>query len=98
MKRPCLTCGALSRGSYCPAHDKRRSQDRHRLTQRQRGYATAEYRTNRRLVLQRDGWRCAYCGGPADTVDHLVPYSRSGDNAMDNLVAACRSCNSRKGG
>ena len=39
---------------------------------------------------------CAYCLGPASTVDHVLPVSRGGDNAMCNLVLACRSCNSRK--
>ena len=97
VKRLCLAgCGALTTGTYCPRHDTRRSEDRHRLSQRQRGYATAEYRRNRRLVLERDGC-CVYCGAPADTVDHVVPYARSQDNSLDNLVAACRSCNSRKG-
>ena len=30
----------------------------------------------RRTVLQRDDHRCAYCGGGADTVDHVLPRSR----------------------
>lgn len=39
---------------------------------------------------------CAYCGGPADTLDHIVPVSRGGTNVWYNLTAACRPCNSRK--
>jgi 5-methylcytosine-specific restriction endonuclease McrA len=31
------------------------------------------------------------------TVDHVVPVSRGGTASMENLVVACRSCNSRKG-
>ncbi len=50
----------------------------------------------RRTVLQRDGHRCAYCGGVADTVDHVRPRSRGGSHAWDNVVAACRRCNHRK--
>ncbi|ACZ30827.1 HNH endonuclease [Xylanimonas cellulosilytica DSM 15894] len=46
-------------------------------------------------VRARDG-RCAYCGGPADTVDHVVPRSRGGDSSWLNLVAACGACNGRK--
>jgi hypothetical protein len=34
-------------------------------------------RWSRRGVLQRDGHRCAYCGRPADTVDHITPLSRA---------------------
>jgi hypothetical protein len=48
-------------------------------------------------VIARDGGRCRYCGGAADAVDHLFPSSRGGPDEMWNLVASCRSCNSRKG-
>lgn len=50
----------------------------------------------RRTVLQRDGQRCAYCTGPADTVDHVVPRSRGGRHEWSNVVAACVRCNHRK--
>lgn len=41
---------------------------------------------------------CLYCNkNKSDTIDHLTPLSRGGTNNIDNLVAACRSCNSRKG-
>ncbi|MBO0608357.1 HNH endonuclease [Myceligenerans salitolerans] len=46
-------------------------------------------------VKRRDG-ACAYCGGPADTVDHVVPRSRGGPSTWLNLVAACYECNSFK--
>lgn len=46
-------------------------------------------------VKQRDG-RCAYCGGRAETVDHVLPRSRGGTSTWLNLVAACRACNHRK--
>ena len=39
---------------------------------------------------------CAYCGGHADTVDHVVPRSRGGTLTWDNAVAACQTCNHRK--
>ena len=51
----------------------------------------------RRAVLRRDNHRCAYCAGAADTVDHVVPRSRGGRHEWDNVVAACRRCNGRKG-
>jgi 5-methylcytosine-specific restriction endonuclease McrA len=46
-------------------------------------------------VKARDG-RCGYCGGPADTVDHIVPRSRGGERTWENSVAACFACNNRK--
>lgn len=47
-------------------------------------------------VLARDGRRCRYCGDYADTVDHVIPRVKGGTHDDSNLVAACRSCNSRK--
>lgn len=41
---------------------------------------------------------CVYCGGIGPlTLDHLIPRYSGGRDASDNLVAACRSCNSAKG-
>jgi 5-methylcytosine-specific restriction endonuclease McrA len=51
----------------------------------------------RRGVLRRDGFRCAYCGGPASTVDHVLPRSRGGPDSWENLVACCVRCNNSKG-
>ena len=40
---------------------------------------------------------CCYCGSTeALTVDHLIPQSKGGSDTGDNLVWACRSCNSAK--
>ena len=46
------------------------------------------------LLLQ----ACAYCGATGDmSLDHVVPLSRGGTHEIDNLLPACRSCNSSKG-
>lgn len=41
---------------------------------------------------------CAYCGstGPL-SIDHVLPRARGGADESDNVVWACRSCNSSKG-
>lgn len=51
---------------------------------------------------------CEFCGRPklipfykkkrSDglTLDHFIPYSRSKDNRLSNLVLSCSSCNSTK--
>ena len=52
---------------------------------------------NRRAVFARDGHRCQYCGGRAENLDHVLPRSRGGDHTWENVVAACRPCNTRKG-
>lgn len=51
---------------------------------------------NRRAVFARDGNRCQYCAGPAESIDHVVPRSRGGQHVWENVVAACRACNTRK--
>jgi len=52
---------------------------------------------SRQGVRVRDRDRCAYCGGHATTIDHVLPRSRGGKNSWLNTVAACGSCNQRKG-
>lgn len=40
---------------------------------------------------------CCYCGNESDlTLDHLIPQFKGGRHSADNLVVACRSCNSSK--
>lgn len=52
---------------------------------------------SRRGVLIRDRHRCGYCGDRATTIDHVLPRSRGGENSWLNTVAACGTCNQRKG-
>lgn len=51
---------------------------------------------NRRAIFARDGGRCQYCSAPAESIDHVVPRSRGGEHTWENVVAACRACNTRK--
>jgi 5-methylcytosine-specific restriction endonuclease McrA len=55
--------------------------------------------TNRELFL-RDAYLCMYCGGKYNdkllTRDHVIPISKGGKDRWSNVVAACRSCNTRK--
>ena len=50
----------------------------------------------RAALMRRDNFRCAYCGGAADTIDHVVPRSRGGAHVWENCVASCNQCNHRK--
>ena len=61
-----------------------------------------------RMLWRAQHGRCRYCkqlmvhipGTVLDssvTWDHVVPRSRGGSNAVENLVLACRSCNNLKG-
>jgi HNH endonuclease len=57
----------------------------------------------RRLVIQRAGDRCEYCGlsqfGQAATfhIDHIVPEVTGGATVAENLALACVSCSLKKG-
>lgn len=44
------------------------------------------------------GHSCAYCGGGEEdlTKDHVVSVWRQGDHSRQNIIPACRSCNSKK--
>lgn len=53
---------------------------------------------SRRNILSRDNFTCQYCSSKDRlTVDHVLPVSRGGEWTWENLVAACSSCNSKKG-
>ncbi|MEQ9131152.1 MAG: HNH endonuclease signature motif containing protein [Salinisphaeraceae bacterium] len=63
---------------------------------------SAEWRHLRLAIIEEQGTTCRYCGMDCiddPTVDHVKPACQ-GCDPMDrsNLVVACRSCNSRKGG
>lgn len=54
-------------------------------------------RQSRRHAVGGD-YVCAYCGTERElTKDHVIPRSRGGSNEPDNIVWACRNCNSAKG-
>ncbi len=57
-------------------------------------------RLSRREIFLRDRYACQYCGRETHdlTLDHIVPRHRGGAHSWDNLVAACKACNHRKGG
>jgi 5-methylcytosine-specific restriction endonuclease McrA len=89
---PCLTCGCPTRGhSYCPRHYPPKA------TRQARGLG-AGWPTLSAQVLARDEYVCWICGlGNANTVDHVVRRRDGGTNDPDNLRAAHRSCNSKRG-
>lgn len=54
---------------------------------------------NRENVYRRDNYECVYCGcdnRKTLTLDHVIPQSKGGKDAWDNLVTACKKCNSEK--
>lgn len=64
-----------------------------------RAFVYSEFRMKPSLrfaVLERDGFRCVYCGASASNglhVDHLDPSSKGGEDDFYNFVTACQDCN-----
>lgn len=58
-------------------------------------------RFSRKNVLLRDRYTCQYCGEEFQpgflTLDHVLPVSQGGKTQWDNVVAACKTCNIKKG-
>jgi len=69
------------------------------------GERLAPVRTNPPLtnpaLFYRDNCQCMYCGNYFSfdelSRDHVHPSSRGGEDKWENVVAACRRCNQRKG-
>ena len=59
--------------------------------------ASAEYDRLRILVLERDGWKCQFCGSRTNLqVHHLVYRSHLGADESDNLMTLCANCHRRQ--
>lgn len=56
----------------------------------------------RKRIFKKCNGKCAYCDkwltlGTVDAcVDHVIPIAKGGNNEDENLVMACRRCNSSK--
>lgn len=106
---PCLECGSTTSTSgrfytkLCRTCYDRKG-DRHRLSQARKKarFANAESTLTDeqwRRVLEHFDYRCAYCDKDIRdfyTMDHVVPFSKGGENIISNVVPCCVSCNSRK--
>lgn len=50
----------------------------------------------RKTILTRDEELCAYCGKPANGIDHVIPLSKGGITSTANGVCCCPKCNYSK--
>ena len=42
-------------------------------------------------------YTCQYCfTNEADTIDHILPIAKFGDNRLLNIIPACKACNEKK--
>ena len=56
-----------------------------------------EWQRKRYVVLKRDNWRCAYCGGKATQVHHKRYAKKNiGKEPIKWLVSVCKPCHDAK--
>lgn len=59
-----------------------------------------DYRSHKSLLYRNQDGKCVLCNGQFDyeemEIDHIMPRSRGGSDAVDNLQLLCRQCNRRK--
>ena len=59
-----------------------------------------EVKFTRHNIFERDKNTCQYCGEVFErkdlNLDHVIPRSKGGPHTWENVVAACRRCNTRK--
>nr|WP_018555268.1 HNH endonuclease [Streptomyces sp. SID4913] len=48
-------------------------------------------------VYDESDYRCAYCAGPIEHLDHIVPVAKGGADVRANVTGACALCNQTKG-
>jgi 5-methylcytosine-specific restriction endonuclease McrA len=63
--------------------------------------ARISLRVTRKNLFWRDNYTCQYCrlrfSKSELTIDHVTPKSAGGPKTWENIVAACKKCNQKKG-
>lgn len=59
-----------------------------------------EVKFSRENLLDRDDYRCQYCGNQLEAallnMDHVIPRDQGGKTSWENIVTSCIKCNSKK--
>ena len=81
--------------SICPRAERKRVWRNNQRT-RDRGQrgdlSVAEWM----LLLFAHEFKCAYCGRPYETMDHIIPIGCGGGTTLTNVLPCCRECNEKK--
>ena len=98
----CLDCGYKYFANGCDIWLRKCPQ-----CQKSKGYHHNQRRVSRTIsdkiryqVFKRDHFKCCICGAsPAKDptvelhIDHIIPWSKGGQNDLENLQTLCSSCN-----
>jgi len=80
---------------WAEANREKRREQEHRYRARKNGAAVGP--VNEAAVYELYNRTCVYCGATQNlTLDHVVALADGGTDCQDNLVVACRRCNSSK--
>ena len=95
---------------YRASHKRHGVKDNHRARAKKNG-CKYDPSVNLKKLIQRDGLKCAICGGECDpndrgwsqwvgpmspSLDHIIPLAKGGGHTWDNVQVAHMICNSRK--
>ena len=102
-KRPCSYpgCPNLTDGRFCPEHEKKEAKryekyDRDPNTKRR--YGRAWKRIRDRYATEHPLCEMCLQEGrltPVQEVHHILPVSKGGTHARDNLMSLCQSCHTK---
>ena len=101
-KRPCSHpgCPKLTEGRFCEEHERQENQRYEKFVrdpEAKRRYGRAWKRIRDRHAAQHPLCEMCLKNGkvtPTEEVHHIVPLSRGGTHASDNLMSLCKSCHS----
>ena len=99
FSRPCLKCGVLTQGSYCPDHRRKTQESKSPRRQLKKQFLYGgDYQKKKKILMGTPGGVCHLCGGgetPSDPweADHINPEQ----GHYSALAKAHRSCNRKRG-
>lgn len=101
LKGKCSICHEESQYDVCLACEKKFKGERHRvraqiLRAKQNNVPATLTLVEWIELLAIFHWKCAYCHGPYELLEHYVPITQGGGTTAENCVPACFSCNSKK--
>jgi len=101
MYKNCLICNSkfipFTNSLYCSDYCRGKNYQ-------EKNFKRFNYELLRVRIFERDNFKCIYCGltsiedGIKLNLEHIIPRSQGGNNAVDNLITSCEDCNKHKGG